>query len=336
MFNLEIQGISNIMGIEVPNIIGGFGEGQKSVTDKSVAEIHETVAREVRRTTNDNLDRFVKGRDYLDLKELLNEGVVTTHTLLELGYAKQSITQADHIYLYSQRGYMKLVGAMSNLNDKKWKVMDNFVDNYFLMQQIIQENPIERAMKRAIAEGTSQETLTVLTEEITKKVIEEVTPTLIAEGVNKGIKQGYGQGYTQAELEGKSKLKKELNGQDRGYTYGALATEINKQYTNKNRIKITTTHITDYLLEEGYFEKLSFQAKSEGKLKFHSNGKPVMEKAGKQPTYKFMAEVVNTGCATTKEDFRGKVEVKLLDRFEDWFFDNHFNKFIDYIEKTYK
>ena len=200
----------------------------------------------------------------------------------------------------------------------------------------IQENPIERAMKRAIAEGTSQETLSVLTEEITKKTIKEVTPILIAEGVNKGIKQGYGQGYTQAELEGKSKLKRELNGQNRGYTYGALATEINKQYINKNGIKIITTHITDYLLEEGYFKKLSFQAKSGGKLKFHSNGEPVMEKAGKQPTYKFIAEVVNTGCATTKEDFRGKVEVKLLDRFEDWFFDNHFNKFIDYIEKTYK
>lgn len=335
MFNLEIQGTSNIMGIEVPNIFGGFGEGQKSVTDKSVSEIHETVAREVRRTTNNNIDRFVKGKDYLDLKD-----VGATHNnldlLLSLGYTKMEISKADHIYLYSQRGYMKLVGAMSNLNDKKWAVMDDFVDNYFTMQQIIQENPMERAMKRAIAEGTSQETLTILTEEISKKVIEEVTPILIAKGTNEGIKQGYGQGYTQAELEGKSKLKKELNGQDRGYTYGALATEINKQYTNKNGIKITTTYITDYLLEEGYFEKLSFQAKSEGKLKFHSNGKPVMEKARKQPTYKFMAEVVNTGCATTKEDFRGKVEVKLLDRFEDWFFDNHFNKFIDYIEKTYK
>ena len=336
MINLEIQGTSNIMGIEVPNIIGGFGEGQKSVTDKSVSEAHNVKVYNIRRDMNNNINNFIKGVDYLDLKELLEQRILTVNTLLELGYAKQSITQADHLYLLSQMGYIKLVSAMDNSNPKKWEVMNKFITDYFTMQQIIQENPIERAMKRAIAEGTSQETLSILTEEISKKVIEEVTPALIAEGMNKGIKQGYGQGYTQAELEGKSKLKKELNGQDRGYTYGALATEINKQYTNKNGIKITTTHITDYLLEEGYFEKLSFQAKSEGKLKFHSNGKPVMEKAGKQPTYKFMAEVVNTGCATTKEDFRGKVEVKLLDRFEDWFFDNHFNKFIDYIEKTYK
>ena len=34
MFNLEIQGTSNIMGIEVPNIFGGFGEGQKSMLIK--------------------------------------------------------------------------------------------------------------------------------------------------------------------------------------------------------------------------------------------------------------------------------------------------------------
>ena len=332
MINLEIQGTSNIMGIEVPNIFGGFGEGQKSMLIRDISVAHDEEVRCLNQTMDRNIGNFIEKVDYLDLKS----EVTDCDLFLKLGFTKTQVGNAKHIYLLSQMGYIKLVSAMSNNNPKKWEIMNKFITDYFTMQQIIQENPIERAMKRAIAEGTSQETLSILTEEISKKVIEEVTPALIAEGMNKGIKQGYGQGYTQAELEGKSKLKKELNGQDRGYTYGALATEINKQYTNKNRIKITTTHITDYLLEEGYFEKLSFQAKSEGKLKFHSNGKPVMEKAGKQPTYKFMAEVVNTGCATTKEDFRGKVEVKLLDRFEDWFFDNHFNKFIDYIEKTYK
>ena len=334
MFNLEIQGTSNIMGIEVPNIFGGFGEGQKSMLIKDIAIAHDEKVKHLNERMNANIGNFVEGVDYLDLK---SEVAISDHEFLkQLGFTQNSINRSEHIYLLSQMGYIKLVSAMGNDNPKKWEVMNKFITDYFTMQQIIQENPIERAMKKAIAEGTSQETLSILTEEISKKVIEEVTPALIAEGMNKGIKQGYGQGYTQAELEGKSKLKKELNGQDRGYTYGALATEINKQYTNKNGIKITTTHITDYLLEEGYFEKLSFQAKSGGKLKFYSNGEPVMEKPRKQPTYKFIAEVVNTGCATTKEDFRGKVEVKLLDRFEDWFFDNHFNKFIDYIEKTYK
>ena len=332
MFNLEIQGTSNIMGIEVPNIFGGFGEGQKSVLIKDMAVAHNEKVFRLNELMGRNSGNFIEGVDYVDLKKQ----VADCDMFLKLGFTKAQVGNAKHIYLLSQMGYMKLVSAMDNTNPKKWDIMNKFITDYFLMVQIIQENPIERAMKRAIAEGTSQETLSVLTEEITKKTIKEVTPILIAEGVNKGIKQGYGQGYTQAELEGKSKLKRELNGQDRGYTYGALATEINKQYTNKNRIKITTTHITDYLLEEGYFEKLSFQAKSGGKLKFYSNGEPVMEKPRKQPTYKFMAEVVNTGCATTKEDFRGKVEVKLLNRFEDWFFDNHFNKFIDYIEKTYK
>ena len=330
MFNLQIQGTSTIMGVEVPNIIGGFGEGQKSVLIKDMAVAHNEKVFRLNELMGRNSGNFIEGVDYVDLKKQ----VADCDMFLKLGFTKAQVGNAKHIYLLSQMGYMKLVSAMDNTNPKKWDIMNKFITDYFLMVQIIQENPIERAMKKAIAEGTSQETLSELADEIAKKTIEEVTPALIAEGVNKGIKQGYGQGYTQAELEGKAKLKKELNGQDRGYTYSQLCTTINEQY--HGRVKIIASFITDYLLEEGYFEKEIFPAQVNGKIKY-KNGQIVKEnKATKQPTYKFIAEVVNTGCATTKEDFRGKVEVKLLDRFEDWFFDNHFNKFIDYIEKTYK
>ena len=328
MFNLEIQGTSTIMGIEVPNIFGGFGEGQKSVLTKTIAEIHGYRVNDIQNLIEKHIDEFEIGIDLIDLK---NSTVEVGSVLKEI-YTKQARANSKHLYLLSEQGYMLLVGFMEG--EKAKEVRKQLRRDYFSMKQIIQENPIERAMKKAIAEGTSQETLTVLTEEISKKVIEEVTPTLIAEGVNKGIKQGYGQGYTQAELEGKAKLKKELNGQDRGYTYSQLCTAINEQYHGK--VKIIASFITDYLLEEGYFDKKVFPAQINGKIKY-KNGQIVKEnKATKQPTYKFIAEVVNTGCATTKEDFRGKVEVKLLDRFEDWFFDNHFTKFIDYIEKTHK
>ena len=33
--------------------------------------------------------------------------------LLSLGYAKQSITQAEHIFILSERGYAKLIKIMN-------------------------------------------------------------------------------------------------------------------------------------------------------------------------------------------------------------------------------
>lgn len=57
--------------------------------------------------------------DFIGLKQGIlatdtseNERVGESHTLellQELGYAKQSITQAEHIYLLSERGYAKCI-----------------------------------------------------------------------------------------------------------------------------------------------------------------------------------------------------------------------------------
>lgn len=52
----------------------------------------------------DNFKVVHNDLDYLDLKRILEE-----YTLIDLGYAKQSITQAKNIYLLSERGYMKLI-----------------------------------------------------------------------------------------------------------------------------------------------------------------------------------------------------------------------------------
>ena len=45
---------------------------------------------------------------WIDLK-----GVGESHTLASLGYTKQSIIQAEHIYLLSERGYAKLIKIRS-------------------------------------------------------------------------------------------------------------------------------------------------------------------------------------------------------------------------------
>lgn len=130
MNNIIINGTQDFMGINIPVIEGGFGEGKKSICDNTIGRIHTQPVREIRRRINDNIGRFKEYVDYIDLKR-----VSDTHTLMELGYAKQSITQAQHIYLLSERGYAKLIKIMDT--DLAWEIHDKLIDEYFTMRKII-------------------------------------------------------------------------------------------------------------------------------------------------------------------------------------------------------
>lgn len=135
---VKVQGTQQFMGKEIPVVLGGFGENCKVVTDKMVAEIHNTEAREVRRLIKDNLKRFKESIDFIDLKK----GVGDTHTLdlTELSYSKQAITQAEHIYLLSERGYAKLIKIMDT--DLAWEVHDQLMDEYFHLREEQQQQTL--------------------------------------------------------------------------------------------------------------------------------------------------------------------------------------------------
>ena len=130
MNELQVKGTQSFMGKEIPVIEGGFGEDKRCLTDKTIGEIHNQLPREIRRRINDNIKRFKKDVDFIDLK-----GVAETHTLTNLGYSKQSITQAKNIYLLSERGYAKLIKIMDT--DLAWEIHDKLIDEYFTMRKII-------------------------------------------------------------------------------------------------------------------------------------------------------------------------------------------------------
>ena len=132
--SIAVQGQMEFMGLEIPVVYGGFGRNQMCVSDKTVAEIHGQPMKEVRKTINRNIKRFKEGVDYIDLKR----GNLIT-TLEQLGYAKQSITQAEHIYLLSERGYAKLIKIMDD--DKSWEVHDKLVDEYFNLREEVENQP---------------------------------------------------------------------------------------------------------------------------------------------------------------------------------------------------
>ena len=128
--NIIIEGTSKIHNIDIPNIYGGFGADKKAITDKTIAELHniDNGPREIRKRINNNLKQFEEGIDYIDLKR----GNQIT-ALLDLGYAKQSITQAKNIYLLSERGYLKLIKIMDT--QLAWDIYNEMLEEYFNMRE---------------------------------------------------------------------------------------------------------------------------------------------------------------------------------------------------------
>ncbi|MDU7723528.1 MAG: ORF6N domain-containing protein [Citrobacter sp.] len=129
---LVVKGRQEFMGREIPVVLGGFGEGKKCVSDRTIAEIHEMEVRNVRARITDNIRRFTENVDFIDLKRRACE-VSTLELLQNLGYAKQSITQAEHIYILSERGYAKLIKIMDT--DLAWDIHDRLMDEYFQLRE---------------------------------------------------------------------------------------------------------------------------------------------------------------------------------------------------------
>lgn len=139
MNELKVIGKQKFMGLEIPVVLGGFGERKKCISDKTVAEIHGMEMFKVRERIQSNIKRFQEGIDFIDMKQriLLADTLETKEyyiaLLTELGYAKQSITQAEHIYVLSERGYVKLIKIMDT--DLAWEIHDKLMDEYFEMRE---------------------------------------------------------------------------------------------------------------------------------------------------------------------------------------------------------
>ena len=130
---IEITGVQEFLGKEIPVIEGGFGEGEKVVLAKTIAEIHEIELRAVNQLINENIDEFEEGIDILDLKN----SIISTDSLLELGFTKQSIANSKNIYILSEQGYFTLVSLMRT--EKAKELRKKFRREYFAMRKQIKE-----------------------------------------------------------------------------------------------------------------------------------------------------------------------------------------------------
>lgn len=128
---IQVLGMQEFMGKQVPVIEGGFGIWQKVVLAKTVAEIHDMKVKEVNKLINNNLDEFEFGIDILDLKTgdykepVLGSGLLT----------KAEYGNSKNIYLLSEQGYMALVSLMKT--DKAKELRKRFRREYFAMRKAL-------------------------------------------------------------------------------------------------------------------------------------------------------------------------------------------------------
>lgn len=130
---IQVKGKQTFMGMEIPVIEGGFGNGCKCITEKTISEIHDVPAREIRRLVKDHIIRFRNGIDYIDLKDV---GNAHDNLLNNVGYSTMEISKAKNIFLLSERGYAKVIKIMDT--DKAWEIHDQLIDEYFSMREVIQ------------------------------------------------------------------------------------------------------------------------------------------------------------------------------------------------------
>lgn len=130
---IEVLGTKEFLGKEIPVIEGGFGEGEKVVLAKTIAEIHGVRLNDIQSLINENIDEFEEGIDILDLKNSTD----SIGSLLEVGFTKQSIANSKNIYLLSEQGYMALVSLMRT--EKAKELRKKFRREYFAMRRVIKE-----------------------------------------------------------------------------------------------------------------------------------------------------------------------------------------------------
>ena len=171
MSSLSLRGKVEVLGCEVPNIEGGFGEGKKSMLAKDVAHFHQKSIREVNQNIKRNGKRFKIGVDILDVKNEKDFAI----TLSDNGILSQnSINASKNIFLLSERGYAKLIKIFDD--DLSWEMYDKLLDEYFEMRE--EQNSVGQKFKipATYAEALRELASTVEENEKKDQIIGELKP----------------------------------------------------------------------------------------------------------------------------------------------------------------
>ncbi len=131
---VKVRGTQEFMNKQIPVVLGGFGENCKVMLAKTIAEIHDVEVKYINKLINNNINRFRKDVDLIDLKTGSSKELV-----LELGFTNAQYGNANNIYLLSERGYAKLIKIMDT--DLAWEIHDKLIDEYFKLREAVKQQP---------------------------------------------------------------------------------------------------------------------------------------------------------------------------------------------------
>jgi|GEM_PF-665888 hypothetical protein len=149
MNNLEIRGTANVVGKDIPNIVGGFGPGKRSMLAQDISEFHQKELKHVNEAINNNRKRF---KNYVDVIDLKQDNFVTVLLDQEILH-QNSVNRSKNIYLLSQRGYAKLIKIFND--DLSWEMYDILLDDYFDLKEG-ELTPLDR-LELFVQQGRKQE-----------------------------------------------------------------------------------------------------------------------------------------------------------------------------------
>lgn len=115
-------------------IEGGFGGEKKSMLASDIALMHNKETKRINEAIRNNIDKFVKGKDFIDVKNnsnFLDE--LIDHEILNVN----SINRSSNIFILSERGYLKIIKILED--DISWKIYDSIMDEYFDNRKVIKE-----------------------------------------------------------------------------------------------------------------------------------------------------------------------------------------------------
>lgn len=296
---VQISGTQTFMGKEIPVILGGFGEGQKVMLAKTVAEIHEVETKYVNKLINKNYRRFKEGVDIIDLKTGSPKELV-----LQLGFTNAQWGNANNIYLLSERGYAKLIKIMDS--DLAWDIHDKLIDEYFQLRE-------EKRQQKQQYSPVQLYALTILDDNSTPLEKVEAISGLKEECIRIGAMQGMERLCDNGTI-----------------TIDNIMRYIKELYSDKFEYNsdIISSEWTRYLLHMGYLEPKRFRTK---------DGLGMEKRVHRQPTDLFYDVFVKQGMAIARViDDRGKIEIVYTSQLEKFLHTNEFKtSFFGYLASKY-
>lgn len=173
MSELVFKGNQKFMDKEIPIIYGGFGEKQKCISDKTIAELHKMDTFKIRERITNNIKRFKESVDFIDLKIVIRQE--DNNLLSQIGYTNMEVGKSNHIYILSKRGYAKLIKIFDT--DLAWEVYEKLLDEYFYLKK--QEETIYPKLPTTYIEALKQLVSSVEENGRLQEQLEEQEPKVI-------------------------------------------------------------------------------------------------------------------------------------------------------------